>query len=224
MPRRCRIFLRCQVYHPCTLDDWSRCFPVRSRSNTTLCWRPQAVTFSLSFLQPAMASPIISPIEPALISDSVMVLDEVPARKVQAIMNIVFDVAEKSWVDEGHEEGSHVQRWYRSVATGHNAIKGDWNLCSRTTASDNAGVRGRLIAWKTKEPFLPRNLFFRTVDTFRLLPVQLADFRVQIYAHPSGWDHIDNKGKWTRIQWKERILSVMVCSNTVPLFLYIITM
>jgi hypothetical protein len=162
-----------------------------------------------------MASSIISPIEPALISDSVMILDEVPEGKVETIMNAVFNDVEKFWVDNGHEEGSHVQRWYRSVATGPEAIKGDRSLSNSTTAGD---MRGRLIAWKTKEPFLPRNLFFRTIDTFRLLPVHLADFRVQIYAHPLEWDHIDNSD-WTRNKWKEHTLAVMVCSTTARCFL-----
>jgi hypothetical protein len=158
-----------------------------------------------------MALPIVKPLEPTLISDSIMILDEVPARKVELIMNAVFKEIEQGWINDGHEGGSHFQRWYRSVATGPQAVKNIKDDSELGSADNNTGVRGRLIAWKTKEPFLPSSLFFRTVDTSRLLPVHLADFRVQLYAHPSEWDRLDNlKGDWTRNKWKEYILTVMV--------------
>ena len=159
-----------------------------------------------------MSQPIVRPLEPSLISDSIMVLDEVPARKVELIINTVFKEAEKQWIDEGHEEGSHFQRWYRTVATGPQAFKKVKDGLESREVNNNAALQGRLIAWKTKQPFLPSNLFFRSVDTSRLLPMHLAHFRVQLYAHPSEWDHLDNlKNGWTRDKWKEYILAVMVC-------------
>jgi hypothetical protein len=45
----------------------------------------------------------------------------------------------------------------------------------------------RLVAWKTSKPYTPENLFFRTVDTGRLLPMNAAEFRLQFWAHNTVW-------------------------------------
>jgi hypothetical protein len=162
-----------------------------------------------------MPLPTVKPLEPALISDSIMVLDEVPASKVEAIRNAVFKDIEKVWLDEGHKEGSHFQRWYRTVATGPKAVKKNTDDSQAGSININTAVQGRFIAWKTNEPFLPSNLFFRTVDTSRLLPMHLADFRVQMYADPSEWNHLHNlNGDWTRSKWKEYTLMEMVRSSS----------
>ncbi|KAF9031338.1 hypothetical protein BDZ89DRAFT_911643, partial [Hymenopellis radicata] len=51
----------------------------------------------------------------------------------------------------------------------------------------------RAVAWKTGKMFQPDNLFFRTVDTGRLLPMALADFRVQLYAVESHWVFVETQ-------------------------------
>ncbi|KAK0184731.1 hypothetical protein F5146DRAFT_891814, partial [Armillaria mellea] len=48
--------------------------------------------------------------------------------------------------------------------------------------------------------FHPENLFFRTIDTGRLLPMALASFRVQLYVTKDLWDAFQRdkeKEKWT---------------------------
>ncbi|KAI9740243.1 MAG: hypothetical protein M1834_004821 [Cirrosporium novae-zelandiae] len=49
------------------------------------------------------------------------------------------------------------------------------------------------IAWKSGKPFSPHFLFFRTVDTARLMPMAYAEFRVQFWAHKFFWVERDAK-------------------------------
>jgi len=51
----------------------------------------------------------------------------------------------------------------------------------------------RVIAWKSNAPFKPANLFFRTIDTGRLLPMSAAEFRIQYWAHKGVWNKVKNK-------------------------------
>ncbi|KAJ3508156.1 hypothetical protein NLJ89_g5905 [Agrocybe chaxingu] len=81
-------------------------------------------------------------------------------------------------------DGSPHERWFRDVAQGPNAVR------AKVT---NSRLNGRLIAWKKDKPFDPTNLFFRTVDTSRLLPMALADFRIQWYASTGFWQWLEGR-------------------------------
>jgi hypothetical protein len=125
----------------------------------------------MNFSKPASA-----PVEPALISRCELVLFEIDSELVQQAVKRVFG-EEKSWGDAG----SPFQRWYR------------------TSASLSANSACRHVAWKSGRPFKPEQLFFRTIDSGRLLPMHLAHFRLQFYAHKSHWEALDSKGK--RKEW-----------------------
>lgn len=43
----------------------------------------------------------------------------------------------------------------------------------------------RTVGWKTGKSFEPKHLYFRTVDTGRMLPMHCAEFRTQFWAHKS---------------------------------------
>lgn len=53
----------------------------------------------------------------------------------------------------------------------------------------------RVIAWKSNTPFKPENLFFRTVDTGKLLPMSAAEFRIQYWAHKGLWNKAKSREK-----------------------------
>ena len=121
-------------------------------------------------------------------------LQEICRKDVKIIINKVFE-KESEW----SVRGSPFQRWYRQ------------NTSLSTSVRDGKGRR--LIAWRTDEAFLPENIFFRTIDTYRLLPMALAEFRVQIWADPSIWARIDqNEGAHPRIGWCGSIVALMVYS------------
>jgi hypothetical protein len=141
--------------------------------------------------------PVQSPLEPALISQCELVLYEVDTMKIQEIMTLLtFGKFEEDW----GVGGSPFQHWYRAA----------------TSLSINGA--GRLIAWKSNKPFKPGNLFFRTIDSGRLLPMEPAIFRLQIYAHKSHWECLDEKDK--RGPWAGSTISNIVSSDeTFYLFL-----
>ncbi|KAG5651494.1 hypothetical protein H0H81_008466 [Sphagnurus paluster] len=129
-----------------------------------------------------------------------MVVDETCDRyQVEKIVETIFKQLHDSW--NGVPGGSPWNKWYLKNANGPDAIK--------VTDSERKqqGVQGRLIAWKTGKPFVPSSLFFRTIDTAKLLPMHLADFNIQMYAHPSTWQWADDprvvRGRtWTRKDWQ----------------------
>ncbi len=85
---------------------------------------------------------------------------EFPASKIETLRDDVLFEKERLAIEQ--YGFSPFERWYRDIA----------------------GVKNhqRSIAWKTGKPFASENLFFRTIDTSRLLPMSLADFHIQIYA------------------------------------------
>jgi hypothetical protein len=125
---------------------------------------------------------------PARISSCQLVLHEVSTVKADRIVKLLFGECEKQWGDTG----SPFQQWYRSV-----------------TSLPSIG-RTRRIAWKNHKRFLPGNIFFRSIDTGRLLPVSCAPIRFQLYAHQSHWEVLDNRGK--REDWTSATLLGMVSS------------
>ncbi|EJD40515.1 hypothetical protein AURDEDRAFT_69933 [Auricularia subglabra TFB-10046 SS5] len=109
------------------------------------------------------------PFEPALIGLCDLVRYEHGISRVIAVRNGTFASDEKWGPD-----GSPYKHWYRAAAT------------------RNANGK-RLIAWKRNTDFEPDRLYFRALDSGRLLPMELADFRAQIYGHRSLWSYLDSK-------------------------------
>jgi hypothetical protein len=124
-------------------------------------------------------NPNHSYIEKALIANCALILDEFSETYVEQIRDSLFRQGQQPGAN-----GLEKQVWFRKVAQGTSAVRehGNRNRPNR-----------RLIAWKTGKPFEAQNLFFRTVDTSRLLPAALADFRIQWYAPKGIWDHLDSK-------------------------------
>ncbi|KAJ7037492.1 hypothetical protein C8F04DRAFT_1092647 [Mycena alexandri] len=119
--------------------------------------------------------------QPARISDCQLVNWELGVEDVESLVELMFNDLEERYGDKG----SAYQNWFRSVATGKDAVVDERS--SEESVFDNS----RLIAWKTDKPFKPENLFFRTVDSGRLLPMHLADFRIQIYGHKYSYEKLD---------------------------------
>lgn len=120
-------------------------------------------------------------IEKPLIANCSLILDEFSETFVEEIRDSIFRHGQQLEVGTNEVEK---QAWFRKVAQGPSAVREDKNK--------NRPNR-RLIAWKTGKPFEAQNLFFRTVDTSRLLPAALADFRIQWYAPKGIWDQLDSK-------------------------------
>ncbi|KAJ7732767.1 hypothetical protein B0H14DRAFT_2409209 [Mycena olivaceomarginata] len=118
---------------------------------------------------------------PAKISDCELINHEIEEATVSELIELIFDSVEQMW----GADGSPYQKWYRSVATGKDAV------VDKRSNEEGIFENSRLIAWKKGKPFDAENLFFRTVDTGRLLPMYLADFRMQFYAHTSFWERLD---------------------------------
>ncbi|KAL0959750.1 hypothetical protein HGRIS_011440 [Hohenbuehelia grisea] len=126
-----------------------------------------------------------APIAGAHIKDSVLDYYEVDTQLIDLLIGHTFEGAEEAWNRKsGHQSGSPVQQWYRRMASGDSAF---------TQRSQGGPVPGRIIAWKKGTPFAPRNIFFRALDTGRLLPMSSAVMRLQAYALPSFWEFIDTK-------------------------------
>ncbi|EAU87052.2 hypothetical protein CC1G_12389 [Coprinopsis cinerea okayama7 len=129
-----------------------------------------------------------------LMKDSVMVLREWGISRVEQWRDELFNLMEASWAKVGDDvpstsakppNESPYRRWYRRVATGTTAV--------RQKVGDGRIPNGRLIAWNPKRPWIPKNLYFRSVDTCRLLPMFCADFRLEVYGLQSHWDWLEKK-------------------------------
>jgi hypothetical protein len=132
-------------------------------------------------------------IVPSSISDTTLVLQEISCNNVKTIIDKIFLDSEARWP----AGGSPFQQWYRQNASVSTTVRDDHDR--------------RLIAWKTGAEFSPENIFFRTIDTSRLLPSGLANFRAQIWADPSLWERIDKKDG-NRVKWYTHTMAFMVCS------------
>ncbi|RDB30857.1 hypothetical protein Hypma_005975 [Hypsizygus marmoreus] len=145
-----------------------------------------------------MSSSSSTPLTPAHISTIYLEHHEVPRTKIEQLTHITFAEVEEPWLPSG---GSPFQQWYRTIATGPTAVR---DLPAHRKAQ---GLTGRLIAWKSGTPFLAKNLFFRSLDTGKLLPMHLADFNVQMYAHPSEWARLETaKPGWGAGDWRSFFL------------------
>lgn len=129
--------------------------------------------------------------EPAVMAHSQLIHEEIDTHRVEYIRNLIFNDSEDQWEPQG---GSPWQEWYRAISSDDSQQKSDGR---------------RLIAWKKGKPFQPKNLFFRSLDTGRFLPMHLAGFNVQVYADTPWMEYID-KHEHGRQGWTDSILLVMV--------------
>ncbi len=114
---------------------------------------------------------------PLMSSCSELVVTEFSSSRIKRLREFLFEKERLIIEDVGF---SSFQKWYL-YATSVNAQQ-------------------RTIAWKKGKPFHPENLFFRTIDTGRLLPMALASFRVQLYATKDLGDAFqrnEEKEKWS---------------------------
>ncbi|SJL14728.1 uncharacterized protein ARMOST_18195 [Armillaria ostoyae] len=115
-----------------------------------------------------------------LMSSCELEMMEFSASKIETLRDDVLFEKERLTIEQ--HGFSPFERWYRPIA--------------------NVKNRQRTIAWKTGKSFASENLFFRTIDTGRLLPMSLADFRVHIYAAKGLWaymEHYGNTESWTNV-------------------------
>lgn len=119
----------------------------------------------------------------ALISESNLVCDEFSEKYVEDIRSTLFSSR------DNQDKPSDVEQWFKEVA--------QWPTAIRNT---NHKTNSRLISWKSGTKFDPENLFFHSVDTSRLLPMALADVRVQWYATKETWAWIDSREKRNGIE------------------------
>lgn len=115
----------------------------------------------------------------AHISESIFILDEQSVADVEKAREATFE--------KEHEEGpngSFYQQWFKKVSQGDTAVK-TWGTNNKAFA--------RRICWKKGSKFEIDNLFSYTMDTSRVLPMALADFRVQWYYHPNHLKWIDSR-------------------------------
>ncbi|KAJ3529391.1 hypothetical protein NMY22_g9016 [Coprinellus aureogranulatus] len=136
--------------------------------------------------------------------DSKMEVREIDVPHVEHLVKQLF-IMEDYW-DSGAEEARARQdtegsssssapipehspwyMWYKRVATGTTAV--------RETIADGRIPNARLMAWNPKKSWDPDNLFFRSLDTCRLLPMDCAVFRIQMYASTCTWQYLEDIGK-----------------------------
>ncbi|KAJ7806163.1 hypothetical protein B0H14DRAFT_3768847 [Mycena olivaceomarginata] len=135
--------------------------------------------------------------QPAQISECELVDHEIGEATVSDLIQLTFDTVEQKW----GAGGSPYQKWYRSVATGKDAI------VDKRSGKEGIFENSRLIAWKKGKLFDAENLFFRTVDTGRLLPMYLADFHMQFTRTP-----LLGKARCNRL-WTQGFHQILVLRN-----------
>ena len=107
-------------------------------------------------------------------SESNLILRDVPDQLVKTLVDSVFSQTEAAWADR--PGGSPYQRWYRGIAT-----------------SDDETVL-RPVALKENKEFIARNIFVRTLDTGRLKPLN-TELGIRLYAVKQHWDDLERSDK-----------------------------
>ncbi|KAJ7151595.1 hypothetical protein C8R46DRAFT_1122526 [Mycena filopes] len=138
-------------------------------------------------------------VQPARISDCPLVHWQIGLPDVKSLVNGAFSAESEGW----GEAGSPYQTWFRTVATGKDAV-----VDKRSGEEDSMFNGSRFIAWKSGKAFQPENLFFRTVDCGRFLPMHLAEFRMHIYGHESLFKAMEAEGG--RTKWASRTLPAYI--------------
>lgn len=113
-------------------------------------------------------------------------MEELDINKVEQIRDDLIQHGEEQWLPYG---GSPWNKWYRDQAK-----------------PDEHGKQ--YIFWKKSKPYHAKSIFFKTVDTGRLLPMDTAIFRLQFFAHVSKWKHLDSQNK--RQGFLEAMTSLLV--------------
>lgn len=158
----------------------------------------------------------VTPVAHALISKCQLVNRETSEQRVAEYRDQLLTLQEEEYIKCGRPEGSPWQVWFREVAqsTPTPSAPSDPNAFSGLSLHDFHDPRTRNILLKKGAEFVPDNIFFRTVDTGRALPMKLADFRIQWYAHKNHWDHVDRMKKQKKEgNWEMYAFAIIVCSN-----------
>jgi hypothetical protein len=129
------------------------------------------------------ATPALNP----KISQTNLSFHEVSIEQVSALRDLVFEANNIWWSEssepsatDGNSKGSLIEKFFRD-------------------ASDpQANVESRFIYLKKDKKFALENIYTRCVDTKRLLPMALADFRIQIYVLRSFIKE-DKRNEWAQL-------------------------
>ena len=147
---------------------------------------------------------------PASIASCDLICQVVDANTIETFVEAKFVEGEKVWAEDG---GSPMMRWYRNVSSRNDipkATKGESGEYEK--AKSGSAPSRRPIAWKTSKEFLPSSLFFKTLDTGRLLPMHLAPFQINIYAHKMVWKNLDERE--TRMQYCSTVINGLVRASS----------
>jgi hypothetical protein len=132
-------------------------------------------------------------ITPALLSNiTELIYHEFDSSTVESLRHVVFERERIGW-KEARGKASPLETWYREA----------------TKAVDERDGRP-FISWKKGKPFKAEHLFFKTIDTGRMLPMSLADFRIQLYMWKGHWEHINSNEKGEECLWTD--LVSLVCN------------
>ncbi|EIM89566.1 uncharacterized protein STEHIDRAFT_52368 [Stereum hirsutum FP-91666 SS1] len=156
----------------------------------------------------------VTPAVQARISDCQLVNRETSAKKVADYRDTLFILQEEQFEKKGHPEGSPWQVWFREISQSlpPPLDTSDPNNVSGLSVYDFHDPQTRNVVLKKDAAFLPKNIFFRTVDTGRLLPMECADFRIEWYAHESHWEGVDDMQKKEKNapSWEAYTLAIMI--------------
>lgn len=176
--------------------------------------RSSRCEFTYSLNMSRTQSHKVTPAVQARISDCQLVNRETSAKKVADYRDTLFILQEEQFEKKGHPEGSPWQVWFREISQSlpPPLATSDPNNVSGLSVYDFHDPQTRNVVLKKDAAFLPKNLFFRTVDTGRLLPMECADFRIEWYAHESHWEGVDDMQKKEKNapSWEAYTLAIMV--------------
>ena len=123
----------------------------------------------------------------ALIALSTLAYREYPIEEIEMYRNTVFGRDALNAAEFGRS--SPMEKWYRSISS--SAYPKD---------------QKQLVFWKSTAKFRAENLFFRSVDTGRLVPLHLANFRLQWYADKRYCKQEEERGDAYR-----KAMTFMIC-------------
>lgn len=120
---------------------------------------------------------IFKPVHPAKIADSELVHHEFARHRVESIRQTVFQRDNMPYWEKSGKTPPFAQ-WYREA----------------TKYRDPRDGRP-YVEWKTNAEFRDDRIFFKTLDTGRILPMHLANFRVHFFTTKWYWEQFDQNRK-----------------------------